>query len=50
MKISEVIALSKRPDVTAWEVNFEVENLQGLKHILQHFAKSKLEYEFVLDQ
>ena len=50
MKIDEVIALSKRPDVTAWEINFEVENLQGLKYILQHFSKSKLEYEFVLDQ
>ncbi|MEW6289008.1 MAG: HD domain-containing protein [Thermodesulfobacteriota bacterium] len=50
MKIDEVIALSNRPDVTAWEINFEVENLQGLKNILQHFSKSKLEYEFVLDQ
>ncbi len=49
MKIDEVIALSKRPDVTAWEVNFEVENLQGLKNILHHFSKSKLEFEFVLD-
>ncbi|MCB2184734.1 MAG: HD domain-containing protein [Desulfobulbaceae bacterium] len=50
MKISDVIALSKRSNVTAWEVNFEVENLQGLKNILQHFAKTKLDYEFVLDQ
>lgn len=50
MKISDVIALSKRPDVTAWEINFEVENLQGLKNILYHFNKSKLDYEFVLEQ
>jgi GTP pyrophosphokinase len=50
MKIDEVIALSNRPDSTAWEINFEVENLQGLKNILQHFTKSKLDYEFVLDQ
>lgn len=50
MKIGDVVALSKRPDVAAWEVNFEVENLQGLKYILQHFSKSKLDYEFILDQ
>lgn len=50
MKIVDVTALSKRPDVSVWEVNFEIENLQDLKNALQHFTKSKLEYEFVLDQ
>ncbi|OKY75716.1 MAG: GTP pyrophosphokinase [Desulfobulbaceae bacterium DB1] len=49
MKISEVIALSTRPDVTAWEINFTVETLQDLKNTLQHFTKSKLEYEFMLE-
>ncbi|MFH1215897.1 MAG: HD domain-containing protein [Pseudomonadota bacterium] len=49
MKISEVIALSTRPDVIAWEINFSVETLQDLKNTLQHFSKSKLEYEFMLE-
>jgi hypothetical protein len=34
----------------AWEINFEVANLQGLKSILAHFNKSGLLYEFVIEQ
>ncbi|MFZ5765901.1 MAG: RelA/SpoT family protein [Thermodesulfobacteriota bacterium] len=49
MKISEVVALSTRPEITAWEVNFTAETLQDLKNILNHFSKSKLEYEFILE-
>lgn len=50
MKIRDVIALSTRLDIAAWEVNFTVDNLQGLKNILQHFTKTKIDYEFVLEQ
>ncbi len=50
MKIRDVITLSTRMDITAWEVNFTVDNLQGLKNILQHFTKTKIEYEFILEQ
>ena len=51
MKVVDVIALSNIPsNTTAWDVSFEVENLQGLKNILQHFRKSKLEFEFILEQ
>jgi GTP pyrophosphokinase len=48
---ADILVLSrieaKRP---AWEINFEVSNLHGLKSILSHFDKSGLPYEFVLEQ
>jgi hypothetical protein len=51
MKIADIITLSqidaKKP---AWEIDFEVVNLQGLKSILAHFNKSGLPYEFVIEQ
>ena len=51
MKVADIIMLSqidaKKP---AWEINFEVANLQGLKSILHHFDKSGLPYEFVIEQ
>lgn len=51
MKVADILVLSrieaKRP---AWEINFEVSSLQGLKSILAHFDKSGLPYEFVLEQ
>lgn len=51
MKIIDVISLAKRAaSTTAWEVNFQVDNLLELKHVLQHFTKTKVEYEFVLEQ
>jgi GTP pyrophosphokinase len=51
MKIIDVISLAKRAAATtAWEVNFQVDNLLELKHVLQHFTKTKVEYEFVLEQ
>ena len=51
MKIADILVLS-RIDVKkpAWEVNFEVVNLDGLKSILAHFDKSGLPYEFVIEQ
>jgi GTP pyrophosphokinase len=51
MKVADILVLSrieaKKP---AWEINFEVSNLHGLKSILAHFDKSGLPYEFVIEQ
>jgi guanosine-3',5'-bis(diphosphate) 3'-pyrophosphohydrolase len=51
MKVADILVLSridaKKP---AWEINFEVSNLYGLKSILSHFNKSGLPYEFVIEQ
>ena len=51
MKVADIIMLSqidaKKP---AWEINFEVANLQGLKSVLHHFDKSGLPYEFLIEQ
>jgi GTP pyrophosphokinase len=51
MKVADIIMLSqidaKKP---AWEINFEVANLQGLQSILRHFDKSGLPYEFAVEQ
>jgi guanosine-3',5'-bis(diphosphate) 3'-pyrophosphohydrolase len=51
MKVADILVLSridaKKP---AWEINFEVSNLHGLKSILEHFDKSGLPYEFVIEQ
>jgi len=51
MKVADILVLS-RIDVKkpAWEINFEVSNLHGLKDILSHFDKSGLPYEFVIEQ
>ncbi len=51
MKIADILVLSrideKKP---AWEINFEVANLHGLKSILSYINKSNLDYEFVIEQ
>jgi GTP pyrophosphokinase len=51
MKVADILVLSrvdaKRP---AWEINFEVPTLRELKNIISHFDKSKLPYEFVVEQ
>jgi GTP pyrophosphokinase len=51
MKVADILVLSridaKKP---AWEINFEVSSLDGLKSILSHFDKSSLPYEFVIEQ
>jgi hypothetical protein len=51
MKVADILVLSridiKKP---AWEINFEIANLQGLKSVLAHFTKSGLPYEFVIEQ
>jgi len=51
MKVADILVLSridiKKP---AWEINFEIANLQGLKSVLAHFNKSGLPYEFVIEQ
>ena len=51
MKVADILVLSKI-DVRkpAWEINFEVADLHGLKSILAHFNKSGLPYEFVIEQ
>ncbi|MFC1844205.1 HD domain-containing protein [Thermodesulfobacteriota bacterium] len=51
MKVADILVLSRidarKP---AWEINFEVADLHGLKSILAHFNKSALPYEFVIEQ
>jgi GTP pyrophosphokinase len=51
MKVADILVLSridaKKP---AWEINFEVSNLHGLKSILSHFDKAGLPYEFAIEQ
>jgi GTP pyrophosphokinase len=50
MKISEIELLSSRPSSTSsWQINFQVETLQGLKHILAHLAKTGMAIEFGLE-
>ena len=51
LEIIDIIALTARPNTTpAWEVNFKVSNLYGLKKIFKHLDRSELPYEFVLEQ
>jgi GTP pyrophosphokinase len=51
MKISEIDLLSSQPSRTsAWQINFQVDTLQGLKNILVHLAKTGMAFEFVLEQ
>lgn len=51
MKISEIIHLTsgQATKTSAWEVKFQVENLQGLKNVLAHFKKSALYFEIDLE-
>ncbi len=50
MRIVDIERLSNLPARTsAWQIHFTVETLLGLKHILQHLAKTGLDYEFVLE-
>jgi guanosine-3',5'-bis(diphosphate) 3'-pyrophosphohydrolase len=51
MKVVDVLVLSRVDDKKpAWEINFQVSDLQGLKSILTHINKSALPYEFVIEQ
>ncbi len=51
MRIGEIISLSPQAARGSdWEVTFRTDNLLCLRHILHHFNKSGLNYEFVLDQ
>jgi len=50
MQLQEIIALTRRNSkLTDWEVNFKVNDLFGLKNILNHFTKTGLKFEFILD-
>ncbi len=47
MRVTEVLRLSEKPTSTpAWEINFTVANLHGLKKIFKHLDRSSLIYEF----
>lgn len=51
MMIIDIIALTDRPNTTpAWEINFKVRDLAGLKKIFKHLDRSELQYEFILEQ
>jgi len=50
MRITDIERLSPLADRTSsWQIHFTVETLQNLKHVLTHFTKSGLNYEFVLE-
>jgi GTP pyrophosphokinase len=50
MKITDIELLSRLPSRTsAWQINFEVNNLHSLKNILNHFIKTGMHYEFGLE-
>jgi len=50
MKMSEIDLLSNHPsDLQAWELTFEVAELQDLQKVLSHFDRSSIDYEFYLD-
>ena len=51
MHITDIELLSRHSNArsSAWQINFTLENLQGLKNLLQHLAKTGLNYEFVLE-
>ncbi len=51
MRISEIDLLSSQPSRTsAWQINFQVDTLQGLKNILGHLDKTGMAFEFGLEQ
>jgi GTP pyrophosphokinase len=51
MKVSDVLRLSEKPITNpAWEINFSVANLRGLKKIIKHLDRSSLLYEFDFEQ
>ena len=52
MHITDIELLSRNSPNrkgSAWQVHFNIENLQALKNLLQHLAKTGLIYEFVLE-
>lgn len=50
MKILDFAVLTKKPTPTpAWEINFSVANLHGLKKVIKHLTRSELLFEFILD-
>ena len=51
MQITDIELLSRRSTArtSAWQVHFAIENLLGLKNLLQHLAKTGLTHEFVLE-
>lgn len=50
MRVTEIIRLSRADRQADWEVNFQVNDLAGLRKTLQHFNKTGLAYEFGLEQ
>jgi len=50
MRIIEVMTLTRKRTIQDWDIVFEVENLAGLKNILNHFKKLGIEHQFVLEQ
>ena len=51
MKVTDVLRLSGKPTPTpAWEIDFSVANLHGLKKIIKHLDRSSLVYEFDFEQ
>jgi GTP pyrophosphokinase len=50
LQVREIVALTSRPShLNAWEITFQVPDLNVLKNALAHFAKAGIHHEFVLD-
>ncbi|TBV81090.1 MAG: bifunctional (p)ppGpp synthetase/guanosine-3',5'-bis(diphosphate) 3'-pyrophosphohydrolase [Desulfobulbaceae bacterium] len=51
MQITDIELLSRHSAAltSAWQVHFKLENLLGLKLLLQHLDKTGLRYEFILE-
>ncbi|MDH5297614.1 MAG: TGS domain-containing protein, partial [Desulfobulbaceae bacterium] len=49
MRITEVVALQRQSNAPDWDISFEVNDLAGLKNILNHFKKLGIQFQFVLE-
>ncbi len=50
MRVSEIDCLAREPvEWSAWEIKFKVDDLHGLKKIMDHFSRAGIKYEFALE-
>ncbi len=50
MKLVDIVLLSKQSTPTpAWEINFSVVNLSGLKKVIRHLERSDLSFEYMME-
>jgi len=50
MRVSEIDCLAREPsEWSAWEIKFKVDDLYGLKKVMDHFQRAGINYEFELE-